>query len=154
MIKRSNPINKNKQELAKELILIKDKQIKFKEKSIPSLLTIKNKLIDLKVNMTDGVWNGTKTRYIILGLMGKLEDFGIDNKKLEELNERSIKEIAKIKSESENKAFGNSMLKSNEQLIDRLLVLINTTIINFKKEIKEWSSKKKEHLKTFKLGKK
>lgn len=154
MIKRSNPINKNKQELAKELILIKDKQIKFKEKSIPSLLTIKNKLLDLKVNMTDSVWNGTKTRYIILSLMGKLEDFGIDNKKLEELNERSIKEIAKIKSESENKAFGNLMLKSNEQLIDRLLVLINTTIINFKKEIKDWSSKKKEHLKTFKLGKK
>ncbi len=154
MIKRTNPIDKNKQELAKELIAIRDKQIKVKESQIPALNALKSKLIDLKVNMKDSMWNGMKSRIAILSLMDKLVTNGIDSEKLEELNERSIKEIAKIKSESENKAFGNSMLKSNEQLIDRLLVLINTTIINFKKEIKEWSSKKKEHLKTFKLGKK
>lgn len=154
MIKRSNPIDKNKQELAKELIVIRDRQLKIKESQIPSLLTLKNKLIDLKVNMKDSMWNGMKSRVTILSLMDKLVSNGVDSKKLEELNERSIKDIAKIKSESEDKSFGLLMIKSNEELIDRLLILINNTIISFKKEIKDWQSKKKTHLKTFKLGKK
>lgn len=154
MIKRTNPINKNKQELAKELIAIRDKQIKVKESQIPSLNALKTKLIDLKVNMKDSMWSGMKSRIAILSLMNKLVTNGIDSEKLEELNERSIKEVAKIKSDSDNKSFGNTMIESNEELINRLLVLINNTIINFKKEIKNWQSKKKNHLKTFKLGKK
>ena len=154
MIKRTNPINKNKQELAKELIAIRDKQIKVKESQIPSLNALKTKLIDLKVNMKDSMWSGMKSRIAILSLMNKLVTNGIDSEKLEELNERSIKEVAKIKSESDNKSFGNTMIKSNEELINRLLVLINSTIISFKKEIKNWQSKKKTHLKTFKIGKK
>ena len=154
MIKRTNPIDKNKQELAKELIKIKDKQIEVKEKSISQLIKIKDKLIDLKANIKDSVWNGLKSRVIILNLIDKSEDFGVDSKKLEILNERSIKEAKQIKSEQETKSFSKGMVRSNEELIDRLLVLINTTIINFKNEIKEWQSKKKIHLKTFKLGKK
>lgn len=154
MIKRTNPIDKNKQELAKELIKIKDKQIEVKEKSIFQLIKIRDKLIDLKANIKNSIWNGLKSRVVILNLIDKSEDFGVDGKKLENLNERSIKEVKQIKSEQEIKSFSKGMVRSNEELIDRLLVLINTTIINFKNEIKEWQSKKKIHLKTFKLGKK
>lgn len=154
MIKRTNPIDKNKQELAKELIKIRDRQLEVKEKSIPQLIKIKDKLLDLKVNIKDSIWNGMKSRFIIIGLMDKLLDIGVDSKKLKEISERSIKEIKQIKLEQDNKSFGLAMVRSNEELIDRLLVLINSTVISFKNEIKEWQSKKKTHLKTFKLGKK
>lgn len=154
MIKRTNPIDKNKQELAKELIKIRDRQLEVKEKSIPQLIKIKDKLLDLKVNIKDSIWNGMKSRFIIIGLMDRLLNIGVDSKKLKEISERSIKEIKQIKLEQDNKSFGLAMLRSNEDLIVRLLLLINNTIISFRDEIKEWQSKKKVHLKTFKLGKK
>lgn len=97
----------------------------------------------MKVNSKDTVWSGLKVRLNILTFMGDLEDLMVDDKKLEELSERSIKETAKLKSEQEIKSFSKTMIKSNEKLIDRLLILINSTIIKFKKEIKKWPSKRK-----------
>lgn len=132
MIKRNNPINKNKKELAKELLKIKAKQISKMKSDLKLLISLKSKLIDLKVNNKDGIYNQIKLRYKLLVILEDLLDLGIDKKVLENISKHSLKDL-----ELETNTVSERAIKSNEKIIKDFLIEINKTIIELKKKIRD-----------------
>ena len=147
MIKRNNPDNKNKDELAIELINIREKQIKQFESDIKNINKIKDKLIDLKidVNQKEGLFSQLNLRLKILYLSNDLIKYGLSGEFLNQLNEESIKDIDKNLSKSERAE------KSNEKLIKNIITEINKTVIKIQNEIKNWNKKRTKYKKLYKI---
>lgn len=147
MIKRNNPDNKNKDELAIELINIREKQIKKLESDIKNINRIKDKLIDLKidVNQKEGLFSQLKLRLKILYLSNDLIKYGLSGEFLNQLNDESIKDIDKNLSKSERAE------KSNEKLIKNIITEVNKTVIKIQNEIKNWNKKQAKYKKLYKI---
>lgn len=139
MIKKSNPVNKNKQELLVELARMKDKQkIKF-ESSISNLKELKNQLIDLKVNSEDDAFSQLKLIYKLASIMEKLGNNNVDYDKLEKYSKSLAETI------NRSQKLSGRFKEFNEKLINKLISEINITIIELQKKIKQWNIDKKKY---------
>ena len=143
MIKRTNPDNKNKKELAIELLKIKEKHISKLKSNIENVKNIKSKLIDLKIEISkkDGFFHQAKLRVKAAFLADDLIENGLNYEYLKKLHDESIKDLKKIESKNER------MRKSNELFIKNLLDESNRYLIKSEKEIKDWYKKGKTFFK-------
>lgn len=143
MIKRNNPDNKNKKELVKEILKIRERSLIKMESDLKDLALLKSKLIDLKVNSKNGVFDQFKLRLkIALIITTSVENHEVDEKAFTKLAENSLKDL---KEDSKSAR----MAESNEKLIQGLITEINKTIINTKNKIKDWKIKQKSELKKY-----
>lgn len=139
MIKKSNPVNKNKQELLVELAKIQEKQLAKFEVSIPKLKQLKSQLIDLKVNSEDGVFSQLKLMYKLVSILHKLRENNVDSEKLEKFSKSLAENI------NRSQELTGRFKEFNEKLIDKLISEINITIVELQKKIKQWNIDKKKY---------
>lgn len=139
MIRKSNPVNKNKQELLVELAKIQEKQLAKFEVSIPKLKQLKSQLIDLKVNSEDGVFSQIKLMYKLVSILHKLRENNVDSEKLEKFSKSLAENI------NRSQELSGRFKEFNEKLIDKLISEINITIIELQKKIKQWKTDKKKY---------
>lgn len=145
MIKRNNPDNINKIELLKELIKIRNKQLLKMKSDLKNLTSMKSKLLDLKVNSKDGFFNQFKLRLKIALIIDTLlvGNYELNTKSFAKLSENSSKDLKENTKSSR-------LAESNDKLIQGLMTEINKMIINTKNKIKDWETKQKSELKSYK----